>query len=332
MINVQKAYTYMVNKYDIQVSSNGWYSFECPFHHTSGSTGSQMMVNFNHRRVKCWGATCTFGEDFLDTFIAEVEDLKSPSETNNFLKSFDETKVTFQQSTTKRKKFVAGNDVILPKGFLSISETKKHLGKNAARYLTNRGFDIDYLDYKGFGYCNQTGNNFEEDFYGYLIIPFQSSEREFNYYIGRNFIDKDSKFKYKNPSLKFANVGKSTLLYNAPALKTAKKLFVHEGWACAETVGKQAVATLGWKISPDQKAQILNSKADEIVIVPDVGFYEKAVAQALDFIDYKKVKVLNFDTLQEFGNDTNDVGKEKMLDLYEKTDYLDLPTIIDIIY
>ena len=95
-------------------------------------------------------------------------------------------------------------------------------------------------------------------------------------------------------------------------------------------MGKNGVATLGWSISATQKNKLINSYASTVVFIPDAGvdgqgksFYSKAVNIAMDFIDRKeKVYVLDMRKLSEYGKDTNEVGRERVMELWRNTEPL----------
>ena len=64
------------------------------------------------------------------------------------------------------------------------------LGQRARTYLTSRGFDVEELDMLGFGYCDEKGPDFANDYFGYIIIPFKRRGSLFCF-IGRDFIGND---------------------------------------------------------------------------------------------------------------------------------------------
>ena len=112
-------------------------------------------------------------------------------------------------------------DVEMPKGYTPILEGEGILGKRARSYLTERGFDLTVLDRAGIGYCNEHGlvdkeNDIDEDFFGYIIVPFKRNGL-LVYYIGRDYIG--NFLRYKNPAVEKFNVGKGDLLFNEDALE-----------------------------------------------------------------------------------------------------------------
>lgn len=98
------------------------------------------------------------------------------------------------------------------------------------------------------------------------------------------------------------------MLYNEDALLQHKQVFLTEGWADAATLGDNGVASLGWSLSTEQRSTLLHSPVKHIVIVPDVGFYKQAVKTAMDFLDLKRITVLNIDHLAKWGKDVNEIS------------------------
>jgi hypothetical protein len=104
-----------------------------------------------------------------------------------------------------------------------------------------------------------------------------------------------------------------------------------EGWSDAMTMGKSGIASLGWKLSTEQKNKIHNSECHTLNFIPDIGlntegrsFYVEAVKLALEFIETKKCRVIDLkgsDCLQ-YGKDVNEIGKQKVTELINTTPFL----------
>lgn len=206
--------------------------------------------------------------------------------------------------------------VNLPDGFKSIMEGDTVLARRARAYLQKRNLDLEQMDRLGVGYCDTHAKDSENDYFGYIIIPFKFRGL-MQYYLGRDFIG--NFLRYKNPAKDMFGVGKTEILFNEDALELRKVVFITEGCFDALTLGKNGVATMGWSLSSQQKGKLLNSNCKTLVFVPDVGFYIEAIKTAVPFIGHKEVKVLPMDTLSEYGKDVNEVGWERVLELNKRT-------------
>ena len=103
--------------------------------------------------------------------------------------------------------------------------------------------------------------------------------------------------RYKNPPTDTFGIGKGDLIFNEDAINTQKRCMVVEGWADALTLEDEGISTQGWSLSSTQKAKMLRGACETYVFVPDKGFYLEAVKTALDFIEEKKVYVVETDNI-----------------------------------
>lgn len=314
MLNPRKLYTYFSDKFVLKKSTNGWFAFENPFDLDSKGK-KKMAINFGYQWVKCWktdwsGTATDFIMEYeeVDYFGAKgIIDRYQPG-------SIDILSINSVATST------LSTDIKMPFGYTPIMYGEGVLGKRARNYLEGRNFSLEVLDRMGIGYCNKPHDDEDQNYFGYIIIPFKV-RGQLQYYIGRDYID--NFLRYKNPPKGVFGIGKADIVFNEDALSIYRRVFVLEGWTDALTIGKEAIATLGWSVSQVQKSKLISSNCDEIVFIPDVGKYKEAMKLASQFIDIKdKVKVLNVDELSPFGDDANEIGKEKIMDLYERTPYL----------
>lgn len=321
----QKVYTYFSDNYVLsKFSPQGWTSFSCPF----CGKDKKCAVHLTIQYVKCWscGAACNVAE-----FVQEVERCnyhEACDILNNAKASSIDLEVILDIVPDGR----LNEAITLPDGWQSIADGVGMLGNRARRYLESRGFDIDTLDFKGFGYCNKHNEDINKDFYGYIIVPFKS-QGSLQYYLGRDFMG--NFLRYKNPPADWVGIGKADVIYNEEALYMHKTIFVVEGWSDAEMLGKRGTATLGWNMSRAQLNMYHKSKASKLIFVPDAGvdeatgqtYYQKAVQTAVGFLETdKKVYVvdLNVPELDKYVNakgerakDVCEIGVDIVLDLYK---------------
>ena len=327
-VNPKKAYTYFAKNFALKKTSQNWYAFDNPF--DSGGEGKKKMaVKFSWQRVKCWrtGYSATISD-----FIADYEGLQIRG-VIDLVESCKESSLDLMDLDSVRvKKSVEG--VKMPYGYMNILEGDTVLAKRARKYLRGRGFDLNMLDLMGFGYCYRHGEEADEDYFGYIIIPFKTLG-SLQYFIGRDFIG--NFLRYKNPNKNKFGVGKADILFNEDALLIYNRNFVVEGWSDAVTLGPEAVATLGWSVSDIQRTKLIESNCDELVFIPDVGKYKEAVKLAMKFIDLKEsVIVVNLDELSEYGDDVNSIAvnmdsKKPIMDLYRNTGRLTTSLAMEIL-
>jgi DNA primase len=324
MLNKKKAYTFFLQEYYLSTpSSQNWYAFDCP---VCGGKG-KAAVKFEYEIVKCW-KNC-FKESIID-YIQAVKNLASRHAVYELLDSLPETDLALEElgaiTTHSNTKELTG--ISLPYGFTPLLGEVTLLRTRIKNYLYQRGFQVDQLNAKGFGYCNDTPKEEGvQNFFGRLIIPIKK-DGVLVYFLARDIIGNAE--KYLNPDTAQFNLayGKSDVLYNQDILHTCEKVYITEGWACAETM-QTGVAHLGTLMSSQQVNLIATSSVEECVIIPDVGYYKEGLINAEKLLKVgKKVKVLNYEKLgytdpkNKTANDVNSIGYLPTRTLESITDYL----------
>lgn len=316
MIDPQKAYTYFARNFAMRKTSQNWYAFENPFD-LDANGKKKMAVHFGREWVKCWrtewsGSIVDFVMEYENVRYMTAKDLINGMQSANI-------DLNFIAEIDKGRKEIS--NVKMPKGYTPILYGEGALGKRARKYLTSRGFDLELMDDMGIGYCNEVDEEDEDmNYFGYIIIPFKRKGK-LEYYIGRDFIG--NYLRYKNPKKSDIGTGKGEIIFNEDCLQYYKRNFVLEGWTDAVTIGKQAVATLGWNISAIQRGRLINSECDELVFIPDKGKYRDGVKQAMVYIDHKPVvKVVNLENLNVGGDDANSIGRKAVMEEYRNTTQL----------
>ena len=304
MIDKDKVYTYFDKLHGpMQKSSNGWYTGVCPI---CGHT--KLAVHFEYLQAKCWrGCFKGFAMDLIMlhhdlTYFASKE----------MIEDFSPTYIRLPNMVSRG----SGSDISLPPGYHSILSGNSSLGDRARKYLEGRGFDLNYLDRIGVGYCNEGHAEYNKNYLGYIIIPFKKNG-ELVYFIGRDFVG--NKERYKNPANEMYGIGKSEVLFNEGALFTYDRVYVLEGWTDAVTIGAQGVSTQGADLSIYQRTKILESPVREVVVIPDIGFYAAGLITAETLYRYKEVKVLDLWPLRELGKDVNAIGRDAVFGLENNT-------------
>lgn len=321
-IDPKRAYTYFSSKFKLKKTTVGWWAFKCPFCGQL-SESMKMAVHFHYGVAKCW--VCGYKENIVD-FVADYEGCKI-TEAKRILREAEPSSVNIDLLDDIKVANIS--DVTLPYGYSPILEGDNILGERARKYLSGRGFSLKELDRLGIGYVYHDRQDLtpDEDFFGYIIIPFKQRGK-LVYYIGRDFIG--NFLRYKNPQAGMFGIGKGDLLFNQDALEIFDECYFTEGWADALTLGRQGVSTQGWSFSSIQKEIILRSSCQRLIFVPDAGadnagesFYEKAIKLGMEFLDYKEVQVLDLNRLSG-GKDANELGKEAVIGLRKTTPMLNV--------
>lgn len=302
MINKDKLYTYFDKLHGpLKRGSNGWYDGVCPF-----CGQPKLAVHFGYLKAKCWRG-CFKG--FAMNLIMQHHDI-------NYFESkelVDEFEPTYSDiNYIKVSRGLKGSDITLPPGYNSILSGNSSLGDRARTYLKGRGFDLNYLDRLGVGYCNEEHKQANLNFFGYIIIPFKK-DGELVYYIGRDYTGNFP--RYKNPPAEEVGVGKSEVLFNEGALYMHDRIYLVEGWADASTIGPQGLSIQGSDLSIYQKTKIIESPVEEVIIIPDLGFYAAGLYTATHLYKHKVVRVVDLWPLREFGKDVNEIGDERVMEL-----------------
>lgn len=311
MISKGKILAFMKAEFDVNESTNNWYRMPDPF--DLGHRDHAMA--FNMKRLWIRSLRTPYSKNLLE-FISEYLQ-KSRQDTLEYLDQF--VGVDFKIAAVIHKPV---STLELPEHFTGLLESKSIMSKRVINYLESRNLDIIELDWEGWGFC------WKGEWQGYIIIPFKKAGRLI-YYIGRDFLNRDEAYKYKNLEKEKAGIGSKDIFYNEDALNYPK-CYLNEGVIDAKTIGGNACASLGWSLSVTQKSKLLNSNCKELIIVADKGFYTQACKLALDFMSYKKIKVLNLD--EEDGKDANDLGRDRIQHIESNTSFLTNAMVVDVLY
>ena len=278
-INKKKAFSYFDSQYGLKESNNGWYRF------TFGDDDS-LAVNFRKNVVKSFRHGVKMSIDkFLDAAVNDYQ---------NVIERYKERDYLIPKALTKVQDK-------LPEGFLLLNEYHP-LQAEVLKYIKDRKLDLELLEERGVGYC--TKGRFTQR----LIFPFLNPQ--FEYYTGRTIVPGVIP-KYLNPSKgKDLNKGKSEVIYNRPALLN-DTVYLGEGVLDALVYEDEGICCLGWSVSPTQFSTIVNSPVKTLCIVPDSGFYKKALLLAYKFSDYKNVRIANLEHYEE-GTDALDIGRDNI--------------------
>lgn len=331
MIDPKKLYSYFDSTYPLKKTTNGWWMFDCP----ECGKENKAAVQFHYNIVKCW--VCGY-KKYAVNFVADQEGC-TYFEALDILHNRKASNTDLDYSVVNHVKVDTSRYIEMPKGFNTVLEGEGVLAERARETLRKRGFDLEEMDFEGFGYCNEQCTETDlslgkEDFFGYIIVPFKVRGR-LVYYIGRDFIG--NYLRYKNPKKELFGLGKGDLLFNGDALNIYEECYLVEGWADAKTLGPSAMSSQGWSLSGTQKSAIYGAEVcNRLTFVPDAGsddtgelFYTKALRVACDFAEEMEVRVVDLNPYADKGKDVNELGIDLVEDAIENTGWMDYGMLIN---
>jgi len=297
---INKFNQYFHQKMGMYDYTRGWGKFPvCP----NCGREDKFGIHLGDNRTNCF--VCGYQIKPIDLIMAK-EGLETKVELWSYLKAFEGLEY-LEPKRIDRKEIPT---IALPESFHSLSNTSNQFGKAAYNYLKNkRGLNPEVLAKRGYGYCT------EGKLLGYIIIPFYQRNRLI-YYIGRTFLDLGVKFY--NPEESEIGIGKSHILYNIDSLALYDDIYLVESVMNAETLGEEAIVTLGKFVSNYQLGLILRSEIKSLTIILDPDAYDKSLQLGLKLTPYKKIRIVN---LPE-GEDVNSLGYEETKKIIDKTNFM----------
>lgn len=292
----QKLYRYFTKRLGLFQYRRGWLKGDCPM-----CGDLKFGVNLSLNRTNCF--KCGYHESPINV-VMDVENLVDINQAKLLINELEGEK--FYEEQLKPYELV--ENVVLPEGYKNIRRGNSYLAKSIRNFVIKRGFDINTVSRKGWGYCNK-GN-----YYGYLIMPFYENNKLI-YFNARRVVAGSSKFN--NPNIEDFGIGKSMLIYNIDALMVYKRCFIFEGLMNAETIGDNAIAAGGKKLSEWQINKFIKSPVEKFVICLDGDAKKESFDLALKLAPYKKVKLVTFPE----DKDANDLGRKKTLKLVNQFRY-----------
>lgn len=299
-----KLYTYAVKKLGLQEYRRGWLKGVCP----SCSRHDKYGFNISMNRTNCF--VCGYHPSPINV-VMDIEGFAEYREAWSYLKAYEGRE--YLEPIVKRIERI---DAILPDGFKSLGLGKSRIGRTARGYIEGRGFDVEEMIYKGWGY------GVRGDYFGYIIIPFYVGGK-LKYYNARRFMGSGP--KYMNPKIEDFGLGKSLIMYNMDALALYTMVYIMEGAINAETLGDKGIATGGKKISHYQISMIIKSDVDKVVMLFDSDAIDDALKVGLEMAYHKQIKVV----ILPKDEDVNDIGKRETLKLVNQSDWLNYNELLN---
>ena len=292
-----KLFSYFTSKLGVREYRKGWLKGNCP---SCGKT-DKYGINLAKDRTNCF--SCGYNPSPLH-LVMELEDVSTKKEALSIVGDYREMEYTAPVMEALQEA-----NLNLPEGYNNISMGTSTISKLARKYIKGRGFDIDEVSLKGWGYCNRG------EFMGYIIMPF-FIEGKLAYFNARRFLG--GGVKYKNPSIEETGIGKSLVIYNIEALYVYKEVYMTEGLINAETIGDEAIAMGGKKVSEYQISTILKSPVESIVLLLDPDAILESIELAFKMVFHKKLKLVYWPGTA----DVNDIGYTRIMEMINNTPYI----------
>lgn len=289
-----KLYNYFKTRLNTKKSTKGWSRTDCIYCGGKFTFG----LHIDKRKAHCF--KCGEHKSPVE-LLMDIENFTTLQEAYRLLNLQEEYEQYDGRVSTGPIEY---KELTLPESFTPILYESSIMGKLAQKYLKKRRFNIDKLARKGVGYC--TAGEYE----GYIIFPFYQKSK-LVFFQGRTFLNNGPKMR--NPPEEDFGIGKTQILYNADALYIYNKVYLVESITNAETLGDNAVASLGKVVSTWQLSQIISSPCSTVVIILDRDATKEAIGLAMQLVMYKRVKLV----IPPGDDDVNDMGR-KMTKALEK--------------
>lgn len=294
---IDKLYSYFLNRLNMRNYRRGWLKGDCP----SCGKHDKFGINLHKDKTNCF--VCDFHLSPL-SLVMYIENISTYEEVKKVLNNYNDRE--YIEPAFEEIPIV---DVNLPEGYTNIALGDNFVATRAREYIKSRGFKVLNASMKGWGYCT------EGEYFGYIILPFYVKGK-LVYFNARRYIGSGP--KYKNPPIEQVGIGKSLIIYNIDALYLYKDVYLIEGLFNAETLGNNAIASGGKKVSAAQISIINKSPVEDITIVLDPDAKREAVNLVGKFMYHKNVKLVYW----EGDKDINDLGKKATLKIIEKFNFL----------
>lgn len=277
---------YLIKKIGMYDYRRGWLKGDCP------SCGKHKFgVNLGRNKSNCF--SCGYEPKPLN-LLMELENTEELSEVYQVLNHLEGIEYYEEEVEAYQLK----EDTVLPEGYKNIKRGESVLGKSARAWIKRRGFNINKMSCKGWGYGTKG------KYAGYIIMPFYKGNR-LTYFNARLYCGSGPKFN--NPDISEFGLGKSFIIYNHEALFIYKTVWIVESVTNSETIGDNACAMGGKSLSSPQINEIIKSPCEKVIIGLDRDALEQAINLAFKLIDYKKVKIV----IMPDKKDINDLGKKQ---------------------
>lgn len=289
---------YLIKKLGMFDYKRGWLKGDCP------DCGKALKFGVNLYKDKSNCFSCGYNPRPIQ-LIKDIEGFSENYEVYKLLGNLEGITYAHQEAEAYQLK----ENTVLPDGYRNLLRGKSILAKSARAFVKRRGFDVNKMALKGWGYGTK------DKYQGYLIMPIYQENR-LVYFNARLYCGYGPKFN--NPPIDDFGLGKSFIIYNIEALYTYKTVWIVESITNAETIGDNASAMSGKALSAYQINEIIKSPCEKLIIALDRDALDWSIDLAFKLIDYKRIKIL----VMPENKDINDLGRNKSLEISHKSKYL----------
>ena len=278
-------------------SSGNEYTFSGPYcnHHKK-----KLVINVSTEKWHCW--VCGTKGIGVSRIFKKLKAYDKIPILNKFSKIKVNNKVEKKEHVSLPIEFIP-----MVNGNISSPEFR-----NAASYLKRRGLNkIDVLRHN-IGYC-ESG-----PYSGMIIIPSYDKDGILNYFVGRSYYD--TTFKHKNPKVSKDIIGFELLI------NWKENVNICEGVFDAITIGENTIPIFGKFLPKQLKLKLKEKSVNRVNIVLD----NDARKEALELSEYLISEGIDV-RMVDIPNDTdpNELGREKINELINKTETLDFRKIVE---
>lgn len=250
-------------------------AFECPH-----CGKSNLWINVKKLVVHCW--TCPYGMS-LRRFLSEFQHISMAS-AQAVLQRGGHGPYTLDASGGFSEMDAPDLEVVdlgwWAQTFQDPIRSKTRLGRKAYAYLTKpppegRGLDPEVVLRYFIRYAE------EGRYRGRVLIPIVE-DPEIVYFVARDFLGRDKKYKYLNPRPEEIRKKAGQVLFNFDRARRHSPVVLVEGVFDAISVGSTAMAMLGKTLSAGQRTKLVDANVKHLLIIGDrdVSIQEKQAQNA----------------------------------------------------
>jgi DNA primase len=282
------------------------YQFNCP--HCAEEKGGidnkfNLEVSFTLGKFHCWSCNdmgpisklikTRGGKTFLTEYYSIINDIK-------------ETKY-FNLDLFKDYEDINNNkNLLLPSTFKKI-DIRTCRNKSLIKFLESRKITQDIIDKYNIGYTT-----WDEDDWSWrdrIVFPSYNAVGDLNYYVGRNFKDKDKRNKYKN-----CDVNKYEIILHEDKIQWDADIYLVEG-AIDCIYGNNFISMLGKILNKNSYlfSQLYEKANANIIIVLDGDTSDKEIKRIYNTLNIGRLR----DRIRYIKLGTNDLPWKDFGEAYE---------------
>lgn len=258
-------------------------SFDCPYcaidkglvnGETDGKGNLEVNLELENSQYytgvyKCW--VCSETNNTKGSLFSLIKKLGNKTHVKRYIDELDQhdRDLIFNSKIVinEEKKIIESDEVEIYNEQKDFNNINTNIGRLALNYLYERGITYDLITKYKIRYCDTyTNNNFldikkpKRSFYGRIFFPSFDINGKLNYFVSRDFLNRNPKYKYQNP-----NVDKNTYIFNEFFINWDADIYLVEG-VTDHIVTPNSIPLLGKSLS-DLLFTKLQEKAKANIII-----------------------------------------------------------------